>query len=59
LDRTKLLWAVVIVMVLLGIGGFLLNFFAWAAIPVVLILGAIVLAGFLKKKPRGEPGPPA
>ena len=58
-DRTKLLWGVIILMLFVGIGGFLLNFFAWAAIPVVVLLALIVFFGWLKKKPAGEPGPPA
>lgn len=58
MDRTSLLWGVVVLMLLVGIGGFLLNFFAWAAIPVVLILAVIVFLGWIRKKPRGEPGPP-
>ena len=59
MDRTKLLWGVVILLVLVGIGGFFLNLFAWAAIPVVVMIAIIVFMGWLRKKPRGEPGPPA
>jgi hypothetical protein len=54
----KTLWVVIVVMVVLAVGGFLFNIFAWAAIPAVIILAIALGLGWMKRKPRGEPGPP-
>ena len=54
----KTLWVVIVVMVVLAVGGFLFNIFAWAAIPAVIILAIALGLGWMRRKPRGEPGPP-
>lgn len=54
----KTLYVIIAVMVLLAIAGFLLNILAWFAIPAAIILALALLAGWMRRKPRDEPGPP-
>ena len=54
----KTLYVVIAVMIVLAIGGFLFNILAWFAIPAAIIFGVALLAGWMRRKPKGEPGPP-
>lgn len=56
MERT--LWIVIVVALVLAIGGFLFNILAWFAIPAAVIFGIALLIGLMRRKPKGEPGPP-